>query len=151
MWKRYLSETGITLLEVTVAIAIASISLVSIISLVSNSLTMEEQARRVTEASAIAENRLKEIERGSFPETGQIEGLVDPENPSGYSFRQEVKDSPIEDVRLIEMEIFWDNRRSSVSMATYLAKQSTEIPKTEETPKPEGDVPKKPGEIPKKG
>jgi general secretion pathway protein I len=146
MWKRYLSENGITLLEVVVAVAIASIALVSIISLVSNSLTMEDYARRVTEASAIAENRLKEIELESFPETGQTEGLVDPDDPSGYFFRQIVKDSPIEDVRLIEMEIFWDNRRSSVLVASYLAKRSAEIPKTEETPKPGADKPKQGGE-----
>ncbi len=123
MSKRYLSENGLTLLEVTVAVAIAGIALVSFISLVSTGVKMEEHARRLTEATMIAEARLKEVEREPWPETGQVDGLVDPDDRNGYRYRKTVRESPIEDIRIVEMEVFWDERRSSVSLATYLGKR----------------------------
>jgi Tfp pilus assembly protein PilV len=123
MSKRYLSQTGLSLLEVTVAVAIAGIVFVPLISLVSTGIKMEDYARRLTEATMIAETRLKEIERNPYPEMGQAEGLVDPLDPAGFRYRQVIKGSPLEDVRTIEMEVFWDNKRSSVLLATYLAKR----------------------------
>ncbi|HAR94426.1 MAG TPA: hypothetical protein DCR97_00445 [Deltaproteobacteria bacterium] len=118
--KRLLSQKGTTLLEVMVAVAVASIALISFISLVLHSLEMEDYSRKITEATLIADDRLKEIERTGYPEIGEMEGLVDQDEPSGFSYRLTVKETPIEDVREVEVEVFWDNKKGSLRMVSLL-------------------------------
>ncbi len=103
-----------------VAVAVASIALISFISLVLHSLEMEDYSRKITEATLIADDRLKEIERTGYPEIGEMEGLVDQDEPSGFSYRLTVKETPIEDVREVEVEVFWDNKKGSLRMVSLL-------------------------------
>jgi len=121
--KKLSSQKGITLLEVMVSVAIASIALVSLISLVVTSLGMEEYARKLTDATMIADDRMKDIERKELPEPGQIEGLINENDPSGYFFKQNISETIIDDVRLVEIEIFWDKKRYSVSLSAYMLKK----------------------------
>jgi type II secretion system protein I len=123
MSKRLRSDEGTTLLEVMVAVAIAAIALVSLITLVIASLEIEDHARRMTSATLIAEGKLKEIERTGYPELSQVEGLVDENDPTGFSYRTVVTDTPIEDVRQVDVEVFWDKKRRSVSLVGYFAKK----------------------------
>ncbi len=121
--KRVGSQAGTTLLEVMVAIAIASIALVSFVTLVITSLDMENHARKITEATLIADEKLKEIERAGYPEPGRSEGLVSEQDPSGYSYAMVVTDTPIQNVRQVDIEVSWDQKRGSVELTTYIAKQ----------------------------
>ena len=121
--KKYHSETGTTLLEVMVAIAIASIALVSFITVVVSSMDLEDQARKITEATLAADDKLKEVERTGFPEIGKTEGLLSDQDPSGFSYTLVVSDSPIQDVRQVDVEIFWEKKQHSVMLTTYIAKQ----------------------------
>lgn len=110
--SKYRSQAGLTLLEVLIAVAISSIALVSLISLVLSSLDLEENARKVTEATMVADDKLKEIERGVvLPDPGVIEGLIDEKDPTGYTFKQSVSESMIKNVYLIEVEVFWNKKR----------------------------------------
>ncbi|MBA4419111.1 MAG: hypothetical protein C0392_14575 [Syntrophus sp. (in: bacteria)] len=121
--KRLSSQKGLTLLEVMVAVAIASIALISLISLVLTSLGMEEYARKMTEATMIADDRMKGIERRELPDPGQIEGLIDENDPSGFFFKQNVSETIIDGVRLVEVEIFWDKKKHSVALNAYMLKK----------------------------
>ncbi|HME44609.1 MAG TPA: hypothetical protein VKF36_16085 [Syntrophorhabdales bacterium] len=121
--KRLRSGEGTTLLEVMIAVAIAAIALVSLITLVVASLDMEEYARKMTSATLIAEGKLKEIERVGYPELSQVEALVDENDPTGFYYRTVVTESPIEDVREVEVQVFWDKRRRSVELVGYFAKK----------------------------
>jgi general secretion pathway protein I len=123
MSKRLRSDEGNTLLEVMVAVAIAAIALVSLITLVIASLDMEDQARRMTSATLIADGKLKEIERTGFPELSRVEGLVDENDPTGFSYRTVVTETPIQDVRQVEVEVFWDKKRRSVNLVGYFARK----------------------------
>ena len=106
-----------------IALAIAAIALVSMITLVLAALEMEDQARRMTSATLIAEGKMKEIERTDFPELSQVEGLVDENDPTGFSYRTVVTGTPIQDVRQVEVEVFWDKKRRSISLVGYFAKK----------------------------
>jgi hypothetical protein len=106
-----------------VAVAIASIALVSFVTLVITSLDMENHARKITEATIAADNKLKEIERLGYPEVGRTEGLIDEQDPSGYSYALVVTDTPIQNVRQIDIEVSWDKKRGSVELTTYIANQ----------------------------
>ncbi|OPY64451.1 MAG: hypothetical protein A4E63_03492 [Syntrophorhabdus sp. PtaU1.Bin050] len=121
--RKYLSENGITLLEVMVAVAVASIALVSLISLVSSAITMEDNARKLTEATVIADNMMKEIERTGYPEVGYKEGLVDKDDFPDFAFKQTVIESPIEDVRIVQLQVLWNKGKNSVDFAGYIAKR----------------------------
>lgn len=121
--KRLSCQKGITLFEVMVAMAIASIALISLVSLVLTSLGMEEYARNMTEATMIADNTMKDIERRGLPEPGQTEGLVDENNPSGFFFKQNVSGTVIDDLRFVEIEIFWDKKKHSVALNAYMLKK----------------------------
>jgi general secretion pathway protein I len=127
--SKYRSQAGLTLLEVLIAVAISSIALVSLISLVLSSLDLEENARKVTEATMVADDKLKEIERGVvLPDPGVIEGLIDEKDPTGYTFKQSVSESMIKNVYLIEVEVFWNKKRSSVALSSYVLKKTTGLP-----------------------
>lgn len=106
-----------------VATAVASIALVSFISLVLHSLEMEDYSRKITEATFIADERLKEIEIGGYPEVGETEGLADESEPSGFTYRLSVKETPIENVREVEIEVLWDNKKNSLRMTSLIAKR----------------------------
>lgn len=118
--RRLSSQRGITLLEVMVAVAITSIALVSLVSLVSNSLEMEEHARKLTEAVMLADDRMKEIERNELPEPGEIEGLINEDEPQGFAFREIVSDTIIDDVKLVEVIILWNNSNDYVTLSAYM-------------------------------
>lgn len=106
-----------------VAVAVAAIALVSLLTLVVASLDVEEYARKMTSATLIAEGKLKEIDRTGYPELSRAEGLVEENDPTGFYYRTIVTETPIADVRQVEVEVFWDKRRRSVSLTGYFAKK----------------------------
>jgi hypothetical protein len=108
---------------VVVAIAIAAIALVSFVSLVIASLDMEDHARKITEATLAAEDKLQEIERAGYPELGKTEGLVDEQQPEGFAYRTTVSETAISQVRQVDVDIYWDKKRRSLTLTTYMAKQ----------------------------
>ena len=120
--KRLQSETGTSLLEVLIAVAIASIALVSLITLIVGSLDVEDHARKVTEATLIADEKLKEIERGPFPETGKIEGPVNESESNGFYYSIVIMDTSLTEIRQVNVEVSWDHGRRSVSLTGYIAK-----------------------------
>jgi len=121
--KRLHSRNGTTLLEVLIAVAVASIALVSFITLVVNSLDMEDHARKITEATLLADDKLKEIERAGFPEVGRTEGLFEDDQATGFSYSMTVSETPIEQVREIDLEVLWDRGKRSITLVSYIAKQ----------------------------
>lgn len=120
--RKYRSQDGTTLLEVMVALAIASIALVSFITLVITSMDLEDHARKITDATLVADEKLKEVERMGFPDVGKTEGLINEKDPNGFSYVMVVSETPIEQVRQIDIEVFWEKKRRSVTLTTYVAK-----------------------------
>jgi general secretion pathway protein I len=106
-----------------VAVAVASIALISFISLVLHSLEMEDHSRKMTEATLIADDRLKEIERAGYPELGESEGLVDENEPSGFTYRLSVKETIIENVREVELNVLWDDKKGSLRMTSFVVRR----------------------------
>ena len=117
------STQGLTLLEVMIAVAVASIALVALITLVSTSISLEDNARKVIDATVLADTLLKEIEREGYPEVGFTEALVDEDEPAGFVYRQTVTESVVENVRIVCLEVLWNNMKSSVSLSMHIAKR----------------------------
>jgi general secretion pathway protein I len=121
--KKSRSESGTSLLEVLVAVAVISIALVSFVTLVVGALDVEEHARKLTEATIVADEKLKEVERGPFPETGKTTGLVSDSEPDGFSYRMTITDTQLKDVRQVDVEVLWDREKRSVTLTGYVPKQ----------------------------
>jgi len=121
--RKYRPREGTTLLEVMVALAIASIALVSFITLVITSMDLEDHARKVTDATLAADDKLKEVERTGFPDVGKTEGLIDEQDPDGFSYVMVVTETSIDQVRQIDIEVFWEKKKRSVMLTTFIAKQ----------------------------
>jgi hypothetical protein len=108
---------------VIVAVAIVAIALVSFVTLVISSIDMEDHARKITEATLAADEKLKEIERLGFPDVGKTEGLVNEQEPDGFSYTVVVTETPISQVRQVDVQIFWEKKKRSVMITSYIAKQ----------------------------
>jgi Tfp pilus assembly protein PilV len=121
MWKRLKNQKGLTLLEVLVALACASLAIVSFVTLTSFSTEMEADAKRLTEATLIAENMMRSIEEGDFPETGMEEGDV--EGTEGFTYKKHVTDTFIENVKEIKLEIFWDQGKRGTEFLLFVRKK----------------------------
>lgn len=121
--RKFRSTEGTTLLEVIVAVAIVAIALVSFVTLVISSIDMEDHARKITEATLAADEKLKEIERLGFPDVGKTEGLVNEQEPDGFSYTVVVTETPISQVRQVDVQIFWEKKKRSVMITSYIAKQ----------------------------
>jgi len=121
--RKHRPREGTTLLEVMVAIAIASIALVSFITLVITSMNLEDHARKVTDATLAADDKLKEVERTGFPDVGKTDGLIDEQDPDGFSYVMVVTETSIDQVRQIDIEVFWEHKKRSVTLTTFIAKQ----------------------------
>jgi general secretion pathway protein I len=121
MSKRLRSKDGTTLLEVMVAVAIASIAFIALISLVVTTIRMEDYARRVTKATLVADRMMKDIENKGSPELGRTEGPVTEEEYSDFSYRIVTKETSLPKVREVDLEILWDNERHSVTLSSYVS------------------------------
>jgi hypothetical protein len=84
---------------------------------------MEGHARKVTEATIIADEKLKEIERTGFPELGRVEGQIEDEQHEGFTYTLTVSKTPIEQVRQVDVEVLWEKGKRSVSLMTLIAKE----------------------------
>ena len=91
-------HAGFTLLEIMVAVAILSISLVALLSFQGNTMLTSGRAEKITEATMLARLRMSEIEldldkqmkKGEFPDEKTEEGNF--ENPfAAYKWKMSIR------------------------------------------------------------
>ena len=91
-------DKGFTLLEIMVAVAILSISLVALLTFQGNTMITSGRAERITEATMLARMKMaeieleldKEIRRGDFPDERTEEGTFD-EPFNNYKWKMAIK------------------------------------------------------------
>jgi len=106
---------------VLVALSCASLALVSFLGVVIFSLEMEDHAQKLTEAAIIAEEMMKELQKGEFPPLGYEEGKI--QGRPGFLFRRLVGETFIEGVREVRVEILWDDGKRGTSFLCYTRKK----------------------------
>lgn len=119
-WRKLRLERGLTLLEVLVSLACASIALISFLSLIISSVEAESYARNLTKATLLAERLIKETQV-EFPEPGDEEGKIEEED--GFYFRRHVRETIIGGVREVTLEILWDDKRHGTEFVFYVRKR----------------------------
>jgi len=111
---------GFTLLEIMVALAVLSISLVVLLGLRNRDIALSERARRITEATFLGRQKMTAISISGFPDFGETHGDFEEEGP--YTWRQEVKQTPFDEVREVLVQVVWKNNSSeeSVRFTSYI-------------------------------
>lgn len=99
-------NSGFTLLEIMVALAVISISLVVLLGLRNRDLVLSATARDITKATMLARKKITEINMGPFPDLGENKGDFGEESPM-FRWRQEVVQTPFESVREMVLEVSW--------------------------------------------
>jgi general secretion pathway protein I len=118
-------ESGFTLLEVMVALAVMAIVLVSVYKMHTQSLTMTTASRFYTQAPILAQSKLAELEALSsnvFPENSGDFG----ENFPGYSWKSSVGGvaseflgEVAEDLKRIEITVTYNENEFVYNLRTY--------------------------------
>lgn len=118
------SRAGFSLLEVMIALAIAGIALVSLLSLANRSLTVHDRLQKITQATLLAQQKMAETEvdaeaglQDSSPAQGNFE-----EPFELYRWRLEYSDTPLPSVRMVTVTVSWgaEEENETVSLDSFI-------------------------------
>ena len=98
-------ESGFTLLEVMIAMAILAIALVAVFQLQSQSISMSSESRFMTTASLLAQDKMSAIEAGTSLGNQSQKGDFAPDYPE-YGWTIQVTDTRIARLKRIEVNVY---------------------------------------------
>ena len=113
---------GFTLLEVLVALAILSGTLILAYRVMSGAISAEERSERWTAASFLGEAILREAV-STFPEIGETEGRFTGQD-NVYRWKRSVKGAAHPDAREVDVTVSWgeEDRAEAVALAGIAVK-----------------------------
>jgi general secretion pathway protein I len=119
-----MKEKGFTLLEVMVALAVLSIALVVLFSQQATSLSRGNEARIITKATLLAQERMAGLITESRLSMGTEEGEIKDSIPP-FKWRQIVEEGSMEGMRRLAVVVLWKEgeREREVRFVTYVASQ----------------------------
>jgi general secretion pathway protein I len=112
---RFLRSEAFTLLEVLVALAILSGTLILAYQVMSGAISAEERSERWTAAAFLGETLLRE-NTSTFPEVGESEGRF-PGMDNAYAWKRTVKQAAHPDAREVEVTVRWSEGKSEETVA----------------------------------
>lgn len=122
MRNRKKRAPGFTLIEVLVAMAILSGTLIMAYQVMSEAISAEDRSERWTAAAFLGEAFLRES-TSSFPEIGESEGKFTGLDNS-YSWKRSIKAAAHPDAREVDVTVSWGegDRAESVALAGIAVK-----------------------------
>ena len=111
---------GFTLLEVLVALAVLSISLVVLLGLRNRDVDLVKEARYLTVATALARMKIVEMGMEGFPAIGEMDGEFGEGDPE-FRWHRVISSTPFDYVREVRVSVRWgQNDRESVELVNYV-------------------------------
>ncbi|BCA80381.1 type II secretion system minor pseudopilin GspI [Desulfuromonas sp. AOP6] len=118
------SETGFTLLEVMIALAIVSVSLVTLLTLGNRSIAVHGRLQHTTQATLLAQQQMAQIEVEAEQGTLQVREDEAPfEEPfDGYRWQVTYSDTPLPSVKMVTVTVLWGEaaRQESVELNSFI-------------------------------
>lgn len=113
---------GFTLLEVMVALAVLSVALVVLFSQQATSISRGNEARIITKATFVAQERMAGLLAEGRLRLGAEEGEVEDSIPP-FKWRELVEDSSIDGMKRLTIVVLWKEgeRERDVRFVTYVA------------------------------
>ncbi len=103
-----------------VALAVVAISFTVLLSLRNRDISLSGYARRMTEATLLAREKMTEAEMAGFPEMGESSGEFSAAPTSAtYRWVQTVVPTPFDFIREVKVAVLWEERER-VELTTYL-------------------------------
>lgn len=98
-------ESGLTMLELLVAMAILAIGIVGVLRAFSSSMLTAKSAEMHSHAAILAQQVASELERRPQLETGKLSGIFGEDAPE-YEWEAEVSPTEIEGLLLAEISVY---------------------------------------------
>lgn len=119
MWSKIRrSPSGFTLLEIMIALAVISISFVVLLGLRNRDIALAAYSRHITVSTLLARQKITGVSVEGFPDLGFSEGDFGEDYPA-FKWRQEVKQTPFDVVRELDLRVVWEEGdREEVSRFT---------------------------------
>ncbi|HEY5594228.1 MAG TPA: prepilin-type N-terminal cleavage/methylation domain-containing protein [Nitrospiria bacterium] len=119
--KRVESQRGFTLLEVMIALSILAVTFVVLLGLRNRDILQHQEARYLTRATLLAQQKISEVEMADFPALGVLGGTF-PEPDEIFDWTQTVLSTPFDYAREVRMDVGWKEgeHRNSVVLVTFV-------------------------------
>lgn len=101
---------GFTLIEVLIALSIAAVALITVISTVNFHLGLIERQRTIIIATMLAREKILEVSDLQIDKTGDF-----PEPYKDYKFEIQLGDTPYERIKRVTLTVTKDRERVSLS------------------------------------
>ncbi|MEK6679139.1 MAG: prepilin-type N-terminal cleavage/methylation domain-containing protein [Nitrospirota bacterium] len=111
------SDNGFTLLEVMIAFAILSLSLIVLLSLRNSSIRVVEHSDRITTATLLAKAKMEDLPRPVS--LGESEGEFEGEDYKGYKWKRAVRITPFAFIKEVVVIVTWDDGKKDVRLVAY--------------------------------
>jgi len=112
-------RAGFSLLEVMIALAIAGIALVSLLSLANRSLEVHDRLQKTTQATLLAQHMMSQTEvdaEAGLQDFTSEQGTFE-EPFEQYSWRLEYADTPLPSVRMVTVTVSWGAEEENETVA----------------------------------
>ncbi|PLX78215.1 MAG: type II secretion system protein GspI, partial [Desulfuromonas sp.] len=105
-------NSGFSLLEVMIALAIVSIALMSLLSLGNRSIGVNDRLQRVTQATLLAQHKMAETETAGTGQGQATAGVFD-EPFEMYRWRLEYTGTPLPSVSQVTVTVAWGDEEKN--------------------------------------
>jgi general secretion pathway protein I len=122
-------QSGFTLLEVMIAVAIVAIALVTLLGLSNRSIDINGRLQKITQGTLLAQHKMAEIETQPLTadrELQQEEGIFDPPFEQ-YRWRVAYEEVPmLTEVHMVTVSVAWGDaaRNELVELSSFLSRRS---------------------------
>lgn len=109
---------GFSLLEVLIALAIVSISLVALMALNNRAIDVHQRLRKITQATLLAQHKMAEVENAdqSARQTGEKSEGFFAEPFSNYGWRLAYSATELTGVRMVTVTVYWGEEENNASV-----------------------------------
>ena len=114
------SKSGFTLLEILVAVAILSISMVTLLSAHNRALLMNAEAVEITEVVTLAREEMEKMYMGASLEDG-LSDVRKREDYPQFQWRTEVRETPFKGSREVTVRVFKAEKEKAGDLFTLKA------------------------------
>jgi type IV pilus assembly protein PilV len=116
---------GFTLIEILIATVIITIASLGIATLTVGIMHGNSFSQRLTTATTLAQERLEQVKRISYPNAGTIAGTDNYGNIANYTGYKRVtsvtNDTPGSNMKTIGVIVYWNADKHSVNLGTIIA------------------------------
>ncbi len=122
--KRVDSQLGFTLLEVMIALSILAVTFVVLLGLRNRDILQHQEARYLTRATLLAQQKISDVEMGGFPDLGVSTGTF-PVPDEFFDWTETVSSTPFDYAHEVRIDVSWKDgeHRNSVALVTFVMEE----------------------------